>query len=127
MDKKIQSYKDLLVWQKAMDLTIFVYKLTEDFPKTEIYGLNSQMRRCVVSIASNIAEGKFRGSRKDFRQFLIMAFASGAELETQLEIAKRLSYVKLEQYKNINELLSVVMRMLNKFIHALASGPNPES
>lgn len=107
MQTKIQSYKDLLVWQKAMDLVVLVY------------GLTSQIRRCVVSIVSNIAEGKFRGSRKDFRQFLIMAFASGAELETQLEISKRLSYVSLEQCKNIDVLFTEVMRMLNKFIHSL--------
>lgn len=124
MDTKIQSYKDLIVWQKAMDLVVAVYKLTDVFPKAEIYGLVSQMRRCAVSIASNIAEGKFRESRKDFRQFLIMAFASAAELETQLEIAKRLNYVSRQQCQEIDILLSEIMKMLNKFIHSLNVPPN---
>lgn len=124
MDTKIQSYKDLIVWQKSMDLVIAVYKLTDAFPKAEIYGLVSQMRRCAVSIASNVAEGKFRGSRKDFRQFLIIAFASAAELETQLEIAKRLNYVSRQQCREIDILLSEIMKMLNKFIHSLNVPPN---
>lgn len=119
MQTKIQSYKDLLVWQKAMDLVILVYKLTDKFPKTEIYGLTAQIRRCVVSIVSNIAEGKFRGSRKDFRQFLIIAFASGAELETQLEIAKRLGYANPNDFVDIDGLLVQIMKMLNKFIASL--------
>lgn len=87
----IHSYKDLIVWQKAMDLIVAIYKLTEEFPKSEIYGLTAQMRRSAISIPSNIAEGRRRGSRKDYRQFLIMAYGSGSELETQIEITKRLS------------------------------------
>lgn len=87
-NKKISSYKDLLVWQKALELSVEIYNLTENFPKEEIYGLTSQIRRAAVSIPSNIAEGRYRGSKKDFSQFLRIAYASGAELETQLEIAK---------------------------------------
>jgi four helix bundle protein len=125
METEIKSYKDLLVWQKAMDLTVLIYKITESFPKTEIYGLVSQMKRCAVSIPSNIAEGKFRGSRKDFRQFLIIAFASGAELETQMEISKRLGFVKLEAFTEAELLLAEVLKMLNKFISSLAiADPN---
>lgn len=111
---KINSYKDLIVWQKAIDLVIAVYKLTGTFPKEELYGLVSQMRRCAVSIPSNIAEGRTRGTRKDFRQFLIIAFASGAELETQLIISKRLQYGTTEDYNKVEEILIEIMKMLNK-------------
>ncbi len=119
-NQKIQSYKDLFVWQKSMDLAVFVYFLTEKYPKHEIYGLTSQTRRCAVSIPSNIAEGKLRGTRKDFRQFLIVAFASGGELETQLEIAKRLKYLNDSDYQKATDQLTLIMKMLNKFIHSLA-------
>lgn len=119
METKIQSYKDLIVWQKSIELVILVYKLTAGFPRSEIYGLISQMRRCVVSIASNIAEGKLRGSRKDFRQFLIIAFGSGGELETQLLISKRLGYGDSAKYIEIENILSEVMKMLNVFITSL--------
>ncbi len=114
---KSKNYKDLIVWQKSMDLAVLVYDLTKAFPKDELYGLVSQMRRCVVSISSNIAEGSRRSTNKDFRQFVIIAFGSGAELETQLELAHRLEMGKPEQYIKINSLLDEVMRMLN----ALAS------
>lgn len=111
---KINSYKDLIVWQKAIDLVVAVYAFTRDFPKEELYGLVSQMRRCAVSIPSNIAEGRTRGSRKDFRQFLIIAFASGAELETQLIISKKLEYGNIDEYVKIDNLLAEVMKMLNR-------------
>ena len=91
-DPSIKSHKDLIVWQRSLELVTAVYELTELFPKTELYGLASQMRISAVSIPSNIAEGKRRGSRKDFRHFLLNSFGSGAELETQIEIAKRLSF-----------------------------------
>lgn len=111
---KLVSYKELIVWQRAMELVVAVYKLTELFPKTEIYGLISQMRRCVVSIPSNIAEGRRRSTKKDYRQFLIIAYSSGAELETQIEIAKRLHFGKDLDYSKVDSLLDEVMRMLNK-------------
>ncbi|MBU1987391.1 four helix bundle protein [Patescibacteria group bacterium] len=76
MAETIYSYKDLIVWQKAMSLVVTIYELTKQFPKSELYGLTSQMRHCSVSIPSNIAEGKRRGSRKDYRQFLIIAYSS---------------------------------------------------
>lgn len=120
-NNKINSYKDLIVWQKAMELVVSVYSLTETFPKTELYCLTPQMRRCAVSIPSNIAEGCRRRTRKDYRQFLVIAFGSGAELETQIEIAKRLSYGKATDYIKIDKLLDEVMRMLNKLISNLGS------
>ena len=110
-----------MVWQKAIELVILVYRLTTKFPKEELYGLSSQVRRAVVSIPSNIAEGKSRGTRKDFAQFIKIAFASGAELETQIEIAKRLSLADPIDYNEIDRLLNEVMRMLNTLIIKLGS------
>ena len=113
---KINSYKDLIVWQKSMELVKWIYKLTEAFPKSEIYGLTSQIRRSAVSIPSNIAEGSRRGTRKDFRSFLLNSYGSGAELETQLEISKMLDFVKDENLKAADGLLVEIMKMLNKMI-----------
>lgn len=116
---EIESYKNLIVWQKSMDLVLFIYKLTGEFPKGEIYGLVSQMRRASVSIPSNIAEGSRRSSRKDFRNFLLNAYGSGAELETQIEIAERLQLGVNKDYSKTKDLLSEVMRMLNKMTREL--------
>jgi len=90
----VTSYRDLIVWQKSVQLVVTVYKLTENFPRTEIHGLTSRMRRAAISIPSNIAEGRRRGSKKEFKQFLTNAFGSGSELETQVEIAKLLPFSK---------------------------------
>lgn len=102
-----------------MDLVIAIYTLTKKFPKEELFGLTSQMRRAIVSIPSNIAEGSRRSSRKDFRNFLLIAYGSGSELETQIEIAKRLSYGVATDYNSVDVLLDEVMRMLNKLTHEL--------
>lgn len=120
-NKPIQTYKDLIVWQRAMDLVNRIYKLTENFPKSEIYGLTSQMRRCAISIPSNIAEGRRRGTKKDYRQFLIIAYGSGAELETQIEIIKRLAFGKNLNYVEVDQLLLETMKMLNKMLSSLKS------
>lgn len=116
---EIQSHRDLIVWQKAVELVTIVYEVTNVFPKSELYGLTSQMRRSAVSIPSNIAEGRRRGSRKDFRNFLLNAYGSGAELETQVEIAKRIQIAPAADYRYIDELLTECMRMLNKMISNL--------
>ena len=89
MENKIYSYKDLIVWKKAVKLTKEVYILTGNFPKEEMFGITSQMRRASVSIPSNITEGACRSTRKDYANFLYKAFASGAELETQITISKK--------------------------------------
>jgi four helix bundle protein len=115
----IFTYKDLTVWQRSIELVVAIYTLTEMFPKEEIYGLSSQIRRSSVSIPSNIAEGRCRGSRKDYLQFLRIAYGSGAELETQLEIAKRLPKTKILNYSKVNSLLEEVMKMLNSMIRKL--------
>ncbi len=108
------GYRNLIVWQKAMDLVILVYVLVSDFPKEETYGLSSQIKRAVISIPSNIAEGSRRTSSKDRKYFLVIAFGSVAELETQIELAKRLGFGKEENYAKINSTLDEVARMLNK-------------
>lgn len=115
----VNSYKDLIVWQKSVQLVVEIYKTTDDFPREEIYGLTSQIRRSAVSIPSNIAEGRYRGTRKDFIQFLRIAFASGAELETQVIISKQLSRTKNFDYSKIDSLLLEVMKMLNVMIKKL--------
>lgn len=115
----ISSHKELTVWQRAMELVIEIYKLTEQFPREEIYGLTTQMRRAAVSVPSNIAEGRSRGSRRDFAHFLVMAYGSGAELETQLEIVKMLPKTKNLEYSKASLLLTEVMKMLNTIIKKL--------
>ncbi len=118
---KIYPYKDLIVWQKSIELVVATYELTDQYPKSELYGLVSQIRRAVVSIPSNIAEGRKRGTRKDFHHFLIIAYSSGAELETQIEITKRLPFGKNLDYQKVDSLLLEVMKMLNKMLSNLKS------
>lgn len=115
----MNTYKDLIVWQKAIELALEVYAITDQFPKTEIYGLTSQMRRAAISIPSNIAEGRLRNSNKEYRQFLTISYGSGGELETQIEIAKKLSFGKNLNYSKVDQLLNEIMKMLNKMISNL--------
>lgn len=109
-------YRDLIVWQKAMELAKLVYKRTKDFPKEEVYGLVSQIRRCSVSIPSNIAEGKGRGSNKDFVKFLHIARGSLYELQTQWELAMDFGYA--QKSKDISDLSLEVEKMLNSLIRS---------
>jgi four helix bundle protein len=119
MNPTISNYRSLLVWQKAMALAAEIYRLTAAYPRVETYGLVSQMRRCAVSVPSNIAEGSKRGTRKDYRHFLYIAYGSGAELETQLALAKTLGMgAELSQEKAV-ALLDEVMRMLNTMTNKL--------
>ncbi|MEO8637920.1 MAG: four helix bundle protein [Candidatus Taylorbacteria bacterium] len=115
----INSYKDLIVWQKSVLLSVKIYEITENFPREEIFGLTSQMRRSSVSIASNIAEGRGRGTRKDFSQFLRIAFGSCSELQTQIEIAKQLPKTKKFNYFEVENLLMEISKMLNSIITKL--------
>ncbi|MEK7480414.1 MAG: four helix bundle protein [Patescibacteria group bacterium] len=119
MSSDIKSHKDLIVWQKAVSLSLITYKLTKGFPQSEMYALSSQMRRAAVSIASNIAEGRSRRTRKDFQHFLHMAYGSAAELETQLLIARQLSFCNESQFQENNSLLSEVSKMLRAMIQKL--------
>ena len=116
---KIASYKDLLVWQKAITIVKEIYLVSKTFPEDERFGLISQMRRCSVSIASNIAEGWGRNSTKSYVQFLRIARGSLMELETQLIICKELSYVKNENYNKITSLIVEESKMLNALIKAI--------
>ena len=113
------SYKDLIVWQRAIELAQEVYAVTDNFPREEIYGLTSQMKRAAVSIASNIAEGSRRNSRKEFAKFITHSFGSGAELETQRVIAGRLRFGKEVDFARMDALLDEVMRMLNGLFSGL--------
>ncbi len=108
-------YEKLTVWQRSMDLVEEVYVVTKKFPQDEKFGLVAQMRRCAVSIPSNIAEGSQRNTNKEFHHFLIIAFSSGAELETQLHIAKRLRFISENDYQKVFSLITEVMKMLNTF------------
>ena len=114
-----QSYKQLTVWQKSINLVEGIYTLTSEFPNAEIYGLTSQMRRAAISIPSNIAEGQKRKDLPEYLQFLRIANGSAAELETQLIISKRL-YPSLN-YSNSELLLEEVQKMLTVLIRTLKS------
>jgi four helix bundle protein len=107
-----KSFRELEVWKMSIDLTAFIYELTSEFPKQEIYGLTSQMRRAAVSIASNIAEGSARGTRKDFRQFVKQAEGSNCELQTQLTISKRLGFGHLAKLSSAETLSIEIGKML---------------
>jgi len=100
----VKSYKDLLVWQRSIQLSLAIYRLTSSFPAEERYGLSSQLRRAGVSVPSNIAEGYGRGSRKDYKQFLAIARGSTLEVQTQLIIANELGYCKLDALKQAEAL-----------------------
>ena len=108
------SFKDLIVWQKSRDLAVKVYKITDHFPKSELYGLTSQMRRAVISISSNIAESYHRFHYKEKNQFLAIAFGSGSELESQIEIAKIL-YSAID-FQSVEKEILEVMKILNNFL-----------
>src|ERR1035437_2834954 len=109
----LKSYKELIVWQKSMQLVEEVFLVTDKFPKSEIYGLISQMRRCSVSVPSNIAEGYGRKSKKEYSQFYSIAYGSTLELETQLIISKELNFIDIKDFQSVNGLLEEVAKMLN--------------
>ena len=117
--ESVASYRDLVVWQKAMGLVSAVYQLTRTFPDSERFGLTSQIQRAAVSIPSNIAEGQGRLATKEFRQFLGIARGSLKELETQLLISIDLAYASLEDVDPCLGLADEIGRMLNALIKAL--------
>jgi four helix bundle protein len=114
-----QSYQDLVVWNKAMELVMEIYRLTQNFPKEEIFGLMSQLRRSAVSIPSNIAEGQGRLSRGEFRVFLGNARGSLSELETQILISQKLEYLKESDAVGLMEMASEIGRILNGLIASM--------
>jgi len=115
----INSYKDLIVWQKSFILVGEIYRLTNIFPKTELFGLINQIRRAAVAIPSNIAEGFSRKYRKEYIQFISVAYGSGAELETQILLAKELNFAPEKEFIAGLSLLSEVMKMLNTLLKKL--------
>ncbi|MCX5698163.1 MAG: four helix bundle protein [Candidatus Omnitrophica bacterium] len=113
------SYRDLDVWKRSIELVKKIYIETKGFPKEEIYGLTSQMRRSAVSISSNIAEGKTRQYKNEYIQFLYIALGSCAELETQIVISKELGYINEENRTSLSEELDHICRMTRNLIKSL--------
>jgi four helix bundle protein len=109
---RVQSFRDLQVWQKSMELTVVVYRITQSFPREEAFGLTSQLRRSAVSIPSNIAEGQGRLNTREFRQFLGIARGSNCELQTQLEIARRLGLGNLQLLNDAESLSHEIGKMI---------------
>lgn len=113
------NFKELLVWQKAIDLVTEIYRTTDAFPKEETFGLKSQIRRASVSIPSNIAEGNSRRSKPDYLQFLKISRGSCAEVETQLIISRNLHFLSEENYLKLNDDIIEISKMLNGLINSL--------
>jgi four helix bundle protein len=119
---RVKNYKDLIVWQKAIELVIEIYDATSRFPREEIYGLTSQLRRAAVSVPSNIAEGQGRATKGEFIQFLCHARGSLCESDTQIPIARRLGYLAPELEEHLTSLSNEVGRILNGLLTSLG-GP----
>lgn len=115
----LQSHKELLVWQKAMDLVENIYKITQLFPREELYGLTSQIRRAAVAIPTNITEGYQRNHKKEYIQFLYIAKSSASELETLLNISERLNLTLTTEFTNTKSLLTEILKMLTALISKL--------
>lgn len=108
-----KNYRDLIAWQKGMDLVEQIYDITKTFPQDEMYGLTSQIRRAVVSIPSNIAEGEGRTSKKEFSNFLSIAYSSLREVETQVIISERLQYIDSTKAEELLMLCSEIGKIIN--------------
>lgn len=111
----MHNFRNLKIWEESIDLTEQIYILTSNFPDTEKYGLTSQMRRCSISIPSNIAEGSSRSSPKDFQHFLSISLGSAFELFTQLELANRLGMINDEQKNKLSESIVLIERKISSF------------
>jgi len=120
----MKTHKELIVWQKSIELVKSVYLHTQSFPNEELYGLTSQMRRCVVSIPSNIAEGCGRRSDKELIQFLYIALGSASELETQLIISKELSFTNNNSFEDLSSLNNEVIKLLSALLKVLKKSAN---
>jgi len=120
----VQSYRDLIVWKKAMSLVLNIYRSTNAFPKTETYGLASQLRRAAVSIPSNIAEGQARLSTAEFKQSLGHARGSLMEVETYILLAQELGYLERDQSENLLAGTAEVGKILNGLLNSLARVTN---
>jgi four helix bundle protein len=116
----MKSHKDLDVWKAAIGLAKEIYRVTGDFPKSEIFGMTAQMRRSAVSIASNIAEGAARRSNREFIQFLYVALGSAAEVETQLVIAREVALCQEPIFKRLDRDLAKIRQMLHGLVRSVA-------
>lgn len=118
------EYRKLKVWQKSIDLSVIIYNITGHFPKDEIYALVSQLKRVAVSIPSNIAEGSGRNTDKEFVQFLFIAYGSSCELDTQIELSKRLNFISEQEFNSItseiNEIQKMIFKLRDKLLNNLA-------
>lgn len=119
LQSDVRSYRDLIVWQKCVEFSVAFYEVTKSFPKQELFGVTSQMRRASISIASNIAEGSGRTTTKEYLQFLRVSLGSAFEIETQLLIVNKLQYCSDQQYQELQEFLTVIIKMLQKLISSL--------
>ena len=107
----MNNYKELIVWQKSVDLAVKIYEATKSFPREELYGLTSQIRRSAVSIPSNIAEGAGRNSKKDFNNFLGISNGSSCELDTQLIIAQRINFINQSLQESLQQEINEIQKM----------------
>jgi len=119
MSNKILSHRDLLVWQKSVDLVDLLYEMTDSFPKHELYGMSSQLRRAGVSVPSNIAEGNGRGTTQDYIRFLFTSYGSLMEVDTHVHLAQHRNYITQGDEDRVIERLSEIGRMLNGLINSL--------
>ena len=119
-NKKVKSFKDLEIWQKGIELVVDIYKITKNFPKDELYGLTSQLKRAAVSIPSNIAEGCGRHYTAEYKQFLYVTIGSCAEVQTQLIIASKLGYLKDCNAKNLLDRTEEISKMTMGLIKKLS-------
>jgi four helix bundle protein len=115
----VQNYRDLIVWQKSMDLVKLVYELTKKFPKEELFALTLQVRKAVVSVPSNIAEGQGRNSTKEFLRHLFIGYGSLMETETQILIAEMQSYITLDERNEVMLKSAEVGRLVNGLVNSL--------
>lgn len=120
-----KPHKKLVAWQEAIDLTIDLYHLTDSFPKEHLFNLSSQIRRAALSVASNIAEGAARQTKKEFANFLHIAQASLSELDTQLEVVKRLTLLEDDQHHDLDRQLNHIDKLISGLIKYLKSGKLP--
>ena len=116
----MKTYRDLQVWQRSMTLATEIYKISKEFPKDEAYGLTSQMRRCAISVPSNMAEGYGRNSTNEYLHFLRIATGSLYELQTQMEISMNLHYLNRDKFDKLYELSREIERMLSSLIRKLS-------
>ncbi len=123
----VKSYRELIVWQKAMELATEVYGLVKLLPREETYALGDQMRRAAVSIPSNIAEGYGRSSKKDYANFLTMARGSAYEVETQILLCNRINLLSTSQVAPALQILTEITRMVNAMLAKLAPHPTPST